>query len=229
MKRQFRKKLYQQLVLAIFSVCAINAQAYAADHIDAPLVREDARKDITDVFVFRSPSDSSRLVLAMDMFTPVGAPDSSRLFDSESEGEYALYIDTNDDQVQEHVIRVVFNSSPGGNQTYRITGIPGSAPISGTVTAAGESAKIASSGGATAFAGLRDDPFFFDFEGFNSFLAGPCIPTAGLRCPGNGSPVDFFLGLNVASIVVEFPITALSGISSADSGKIGVWAETYTK
>ena len=64
---------------------------------------------------------------------------------------------------------------------------------------------------------------------FNNFLAGPCIPEAGLRCPGTGSPENFFASFNTATIVVEFPISSLPNISSADSGRLHVWAETYTR
>jgi hypothetical protein len=202
--------------------------ANAADHIDAPLVREDARKDITDVFAFRSPSNSANIVLAMNMFTPVGAPDSSTLFDPESQGEYAIFIDTDGDQVEEHIIRVTFSESDSSGQSYTMRGIPGVGSINGDVSTTG-SANITTSGAVRTFAGLRDDPFYFDFEAFNAFLAAPCIPAEGLRCPGTGSPVDFFLGLNVASIVVEFPLTSLSNINSSNQGTIGVWAKTYSK
>lgn len=215
---------------AVILICLfiVVYEAQAADHIDAPLVRQDASKDITDIYVFRSPSNSANLVLAMSMFTPVGDPDSPTLFDPESQGEYAIFIDTNGDQVEEHIIRVTFSEASASGQSYTMRGVPGAGIITGDVSM-GASASINTTDGVTAFAGLRDDPFFFDFEAFGAFLAAPCVPTAGLRCPGTGDPVNFFLGLNVSSIVVELPVTSLSNINSASEGTIGVWAKTFSK
>jgi len=59
----------------------------------------------------------------------------------------------------------------------------------------------------TLFAGLRDDPFFFDL---NAFLA------VSFCSPG----MNFFNGLNVSAIVVEVPSDLLG------PSNIGVWART---
>jgi hypothetical protein len=223
------------VIAAMFAIAANHFSgvpaAMAADHIDSPRVRgaEVAAVDITDLFVFRSPTDSSKIVLAMNFFTPVGAPESAQLFRSSEQADYAFYIDTDSDNEADQKIRVRFGAEAGNAQTFVVEGIPGSDSIEGLVTTAGETEKIATSSNASVFAGLRDDPFFFDFEGYNAFLSAPCIPTAGLRCPGTGSPTDFFLGLNVSSIVIEFPLEALPGLSSANAGSIGVWAKTFVK
>lgn len=212
---------------AAIGMCFLSV-AQAADHIDAPLVRDRPKLDITDVYAFRSPVDPARLVLALNLFTPVGAPDSERLFASSDEGEYAILIDTDGDTAADHSIRVTFSDGAGAAQTFTARGIPGSDSLEGTVSTANAGQK-ASNNSASVFAGLRDDPFFFDFEAFNAFLAAPCVPAAGLRCPGTGSPANFFNGLNVAAIVVEFPITALSNVESAESGTLNIWAETTVK
>jgi hypothetical protein len=77
-----------------------------------------------------------------------------------------------------------------------------------------------------AFAGLRDDPFFFDLAGFQAFVSNPRAPVNGLRASGGGSPVDAFAGTNVLAVVLELPITALTGGSNANSGTIGAWVST---
>jgi len=233
--RQLRIKLFMLFILIAATIYFIGttgsffiSEAFAADHIDSPLTRTDSRKDITDIFVFRNPLDSGQLVLALNIFTPVGNPDSARLFDSNQEGEYAIFIDTNNDQSEEHTLKITFSDADGGEQEFTVNGIPGIGDVKGTVSATGEENKISEKNGAKVYAGLRDDPFFFDFEAYTSFLQAPCVPTAGLRCPGLGSPKDFFEGLNVASIVIEFPIKNLSGINSIAEGKLGVWAKTYS-
>lgn len=221
----FLHVLYSSMLL----VLSLTLPAFAADHIDAPLVRDNPKLDITDVYVFRNPLDSSRVVVALNVFTPVGLPDSERLFASIDEGEYAIFIDTDDDLAADHTIRITFSKDAGTAQEFTVRGIPGSGKLKGLVSNATGSGQSGTDGNAIAFAGLRDDPFFFDFEGFTAFLAAPCVPEAGLRCPGTGAPVNFFHGLNVAAIVLEFPVNKLSGIDSVSSGKIGVWAETFVK
>lgn len=212
----------------IVALAIVPGFAIGADHIDAPLLRTEAEAsvDITDVFVFRSPVDSSRLVLALNVFTPVGNPASARLFEPRESAEYVFQIDTDGDLVPEHSIITTFNDGEGGQQRFTVRNVPGAGALVGSVTVAGEEVETVTRDGALAFAGLRDDPFFFDFEGFNAFLAAPCVPAAGLRCPGTGEPTNFFLGLNVSSIVLEFPITNLRGVDSAVEGKINVWAIT---
>jgi hypothetical protein len=77
----------------------------------------------------------------------------------------------------------------------------------------GATPVTASNGGITVFAGVRDDPFFFDLTQFQAILAGQA---SGFRNPG----VDTFAGTNVLAIVVEVPISMLGGSS------LNVWGTT---
>jgi len=65
----------------------------------------------------------------------------------------------------------------------------------------------------TVFAGLREDPFFFDVEQFFRVRAGALGigPAAGFRNPG----LDFTAGYNVNAIVVRVPLALLQGTSPA--------------
>jgi hypothetical protein len=56
--------------------------------------------------------------------------------------------------------------------------------------------------GVDVFAGLRDDPFFFDLTGFRQTLASGTISMINDR--------DFFSGMNTSALVVEFPLAAVS-------------------
>jgi hypothetical protein len=94
------------------------------------------------------------------------------------------------------------------------------------VTKAGESAKITDAGGIKAFAGLRDDPFFFDLVAFKKFVAGPYVPAAGLRAAADGAPADTFAGTNVTYVVLELPITAVTGQTTSSTGVIKAWVST---
>jgi hypothetical protein len=83
---------------------------------------------------------------------------------------------------------------------------------------------VTSAGGGKIFAGLRDDPFFFDLTGFQQFLAKPTIPVAGLRAIDGGKPTDTFAGTNILAIVIEAPITLV--VPSANSGTLHIWVST---
>src|SRR4029077_19554644 len=110
-----------------------------------------------------------------------------------------------------------------GNQ-FTVSGL-GASPITGTVTPAGSAPQITDNGTIKVFAGLRDDPFFFDLTGFKAFLAAPYTPVAGLRAAGQ-TPADTFAGTNVSSIVLELPVTALTGAANANPGTIKAWVST---
>src|SRR5439155_137476 len=77
----------------------------------------------------------------------------------------------------------------------------------------GAAHMIASRSGMTVFAGMRDDPFFFDLVQFKKIIAGEA---AAFRNPG----IDSFAGTNVLAIAVELPSARLGG------PRLGVWGTT---
>jgi hypothetical protein len=99
--------------------------------------------------------------------------------------------------------------------------------IAAQITAPGQAPVINRAGPVTVFAGLRDDPFFFDLAGFQAFVANPQAPVAGLRAAGGGTPVDAFAGTNILAIVVELPVTAVTGGTNANSGVIKTWVTSH--
>lgn len=217
------KKCFPKVALLLAMAVGIGI-VFAADHRDSPSVQGDdeARADITDVFVFRSPENSDNLVFVLGLFSPEGGAPVPPLFDQGA--RYEFYVDTDGDFSADDIIRVTVDS----NDTFEAEGVPSADDtISGNVTPVGAAPVIVTGGQARVFLGLVDDPFFFDLEAFNAFVAAPCIPTAGLRCPGTGAPVNFFNGRNLAAIVIEFPATALSNIESAQQGTLRVWAKTF--
>ena len=68
----------------------------------------------------------------------------------------------------------------------------------------------------TVFAGLREDPFFFDVEQFFRVRAGAAgiSPAVGFREPNKA--VDFTTGYNVNTIAVRVPKTLLQGRTHSD-------------
>lgn len=215
-------------ICLLAAACVQMPAARAADHNDAPGIMgaEGSQVDITDVFAFRSPTNQNNLVLAMAMFSPV-AGDGLPPFSDRA--RYELYVDTDGDNAADTTIRTTVSNNADGSQNFEITGIPGAGgTVSGAVSN-GTAAQVSEQGDAKAFVGLRDDHFYFDFTAFTAFVSAPCLPAAGLRCPGTGDPSNFFASFNTASIIVEFPATALPGIDSPTAGNLAVWAKTFTR
>ena len=204
------------ILVPLMLVAAFVLTTNAADHRDSPSVENDPGADITDVYAFRSPTNSDDLVVALDVngLTP---PAERRNFADDV--TYALHVDGNADLAADANVEIAFS----GN-TFTIEGLGD--PITGDVTPPGSTeAKVTDANGIKVFAGPRDDPFFFDLTGFKNFLANPAIPATGLR-PAGETPVDQFAGTNISAIVIELPVTAVTGADSSDTGTIKAWATT---
>src|SRR5690349_10702723 len=89
----------------------------------------------------------------------------------------------------------------------------GSIVAVGRTTPYKHTARVASvKGGGSAFAGVRDDPFFFDLPGFVTFkekLLGGSTNLDDLKSGFTGA--DTFAGTNVLSIVLRLPNDKLGG------------------
>jgi hypothetical protein len=97
--------------------------------------------------------------------------------------------------------------------------VEGKISVEVAITAYGSAAVVTTgTGGVKAFAGPRDDPFFFDLNQFKKIIAGQAD---SFNNPG----IDAFAGTNVLSFVVEVPKSMLD----AKSGKLNVWVETKKK
>jgi hypothetical protein len=174
----------------------------------------DPKTDITDVYAFLKPGDSSKSILALNV-NPL-APALASSFDSAA--MYMLNVDTNGDAVADRSFRIRFSDFVGGVQTATVhlatgrlaAGLNngGAAIIAGAPASFGPDPQVTRNGDVKFFAGIRSDPFFFDLLGFIDGF--------------NFSFGDFFADKNVFSIVLEVPNSAL-GTSPATTS---VWART---
>ena len=199
----------------------------AADHDDSPLIGGDQAADIADVYAFRSPGDPGRVVLAMTL-SDVLPPGQIRLGRSIFDPRvlYEFNIDNNGDGVEDRVIQAYAVGNPD-NQVMHVRGPV--APL-----ALGADSRIVNDAGVTVsarvstgtqvivgerqgvrlFAGVRDDPFFFDLGRFSAILAGQASSFAD---PGT----DAFAGLNTYAIVIELPVAMIG-----DPATTTIWAST---
>ena len=224
-----------------------------ADHLDSPLVKIDGRVDITDVYAWRT--GPSRTTLALNV-NPLTSPADSKGARFRQPALYEIKIDTNGNAVADIAYRIKFSrlasfSDGSNNQTFVIKRATGAAAQrtewSGTTVATGKTSRYngalrvaAIAGGGRAFAGPRDDPFFFDLVGFKHLksrvLAGRqdlgtvndtanCAladDDAAARLLSCFTGTDTFAGTNVSSIVLSLPNSMLGGTGHT----VGIWATT---
>src|SRR6266571_4656813 len=211
------------LLLATAAAMGLTRWIKASDHKDSALLAADHAADIADLYTFRSPANPDNVVLAMTVSGFIPPSEASTTF-FDPNVLYQWKIDNNGDAVEDLVIQA-FVTGAGGHQVMHFRGpaMPGvigatSRVIDGPETATvrvtnGESPIVASRTGMTVFAGVRDDPFFFDLVQFKKIIAGQAT---SFRTPG----IDSFAGTNVLAIVVELPSAQLGGT------KLGVWGTT---
>lgn len=207
-----RKLIRPLLVAATALSLALPAVTLAADHLDGAAVSANGAADINDLYVFEG-ADAANTVLSFDV-NPAAGVISGTSFDPGI--EYVINVDTDGDAVEDIVYSITFAAETGGTQAYTVTK-DGAAYAAGVT---GSNTDIATGG--QVFAGLVDDPFFFDLDGFNTFKASILDPDAAVDASlicDNTADVNFFAGFNASAIVLEVPDSELAG-------NIGVWAET---
>lgn len=199
------------LTVGTASLAAAALPLLSADHREAPTISEIPPADINDVYVFRNPNQPSRLVLVMTV-NPLAVPEFATTYAFSPNVLYRFTVDTTGDGVPERNIDVTFSPLSSGGQTFTAN-FPTGIVVEGEATRPTlqttepnppEVARGPEGSGIRVFAGPRDDPFFFDFVGFNRFVA--TDPPELDAFTG----VDSFAGLNVSAIVVEVPLALVS-------------------
>ncbi len=181
-------------------------------HLSGPNLRspmDDARLDLTDLFVFTVPGE--RTVLVMNVH-PL-APAAGAVFHPDA--VYRVNVDVDGDDLADAAFSFVFSPPRDGQQTatvYWATGAlaripePGGQQIFTDVpVSSGAEPRVAEAGPYLFFAGLRSDPFFADLDGILKDF--------------QWTGVDWGADKNVLSIVLEVPSDEL-----CPDPLIGVWA-----
>ncbi len=165
------------------------APASASDHTDSPLVENDPSADIADVYAF---TNAGNLVTILTYGAGVTTP----LYDPTV--LYSINIDTNSDNAPDHQIHVRFGANGTGQFGVQASNVPGAGgPLVGAVQT-----TLTGGNGAQLFAGMVDDPFFFDSQGLADTFATSTISFNNTR--------DGFAGLNVMAIVLEMQLADIS-------------------
>ena len=218
-----------------------SAPLRAADHLDGPAASADPSADLTDVFAW-TDADGKHVNLIANVFAAASTTSKfsntvQYVIHTTSRAAFAIPAVAPTASLD---ILCTFDA------TQKISCWAGSEYLTGD---ASNTAGISSaSGKLKVFAGLRDDPFFFNLDGFKAtasivrsakgsltFDAAGCpaldAPTSSAlvnqlkTAPGGGAPVDHFANLNVLSIVVQVD----KSLVTTGGSLMSVWAATYRK
>lgn len=183
----------------------------AADHLDPPGRTDpqvdttpDTPADIADVYAWHT--DGSLIVAV----TFAGPQPGDRAANYDRNVLYGINLST--DGVRDTVeipIRVRFGQGGGGNGV-QFSGLPG---VTGTLEGSVET-DLVSANGIKARAGLFDDPFAFDLQGFRETRSSGTLSFNKDR--------NFFAKQNDTAIVLEIPRTLLNSAANP----VDIWAST---
>lgn len=221
------------LTLALALIAGVSARHLtASDHDDGEVDTKGRNLNLTDLYVFREQDQNSAvssddLVFIMNT-NPRSLARQQYYFSNKARYEFKVSRlankDANATGKADVILRFEFGSpNQQGQQPIKMTLVRDGAeiPVQGNLlTTALNSAPIvnqATAGGVpvTVFAGLREDPFFFDVEQYFRVRAGALGigPKVGFR--DGGTAVDFTKGYNVNAIAVRVPKSLLAGTSNA--------------
>lgn len=204
------------------------APSRASDHDDGETDVKARSLNLTDLYVFRedwqtgASADQGNLILIMNS-NPRSLPRQQYFFSTAARYEFHLSrVGTdrtveNDTPQADVTLRFTFGA-PDANkvQTFTLTALLDGVThtATGTTTPLGSANTLNSltlgTAPVTVFAGLKEDPFFFDVEQFFKVRGGTA---SGFRSAANA--IDFAAGYNVNSVVVRIPTTFLAGTSGS--------------
>ena len=190
------------------SLALMTGLATAADHIDSPstMSSENRTADILDFYTWHTDNDRIIAIITYASFIEAGAPPEYG-----SDVVYGIHVDNDLDQVADNDIWIRFGQNGNSDWGVQVEGLPGVAePVVGPVSTPID----AGPGAHRVWAGIADDPFFFDFEGFVTTLETSTVSFDNTN--------DTFAGFNVMAIVVEISIDGASG----GNDNIDLWATT---
>ncbi|HKX56613.1 MAG TPA: DUF4331 family protein [Xanthomonadales bacterium] len=175
------KTLMRSLMILLLLVAL---PASAADHLDSPLVQFDPAADINDVYAFMNPNNPGELILIATVM-PL-ADENSRFSDAV---EYRFNIQ-NLASNEKYVVACKAFGKADEFMTCELDNMTGRRIFARFGTQTGnDKSKL------RMYAGLRDDPFFFDLAAYRQTVA-----TAAPQFTNPGT--DFFAGLGTLAIVV---------------------------
>ena len=178
---------------AVLGIASISHRGSpAADHFDSPGRTDpavdpvpDRPADIADIYAWHTPTD---IIVALTFAGPNPANQPGTY---DRDVLYQINI-SNDGApaTTEFPIRIRFGVD-GNRPGVRVTGLPGGAIVQGPVE------ETLTVNGILVRAGLFDDPFYFDLQGFRE--------TRSMGTLRFNNQRDFFAGQNDTAVIIQIP------------------------
>ena len=240
------------LIVAVLLYSRIPAKGF--DLQDSPVTIARPTTDITDTYLFPSPTNPNNVVAVMDVdpAIPAGAGlttffDQGVLYTMKFDTKYAQE-QTGSRPVEDTVIQFAVSAVTGttGNQTQQIAVYGPTVPTKvGATTmltssiATGQgfiNREFSVAGGLVqVFAGTRRDPQFFDKTQFFNIFPGSTSQSGAASCLASSCPGgfaaagnDYFSDSNVLSFIVEMPKSLLISTGGGSGDGVAYWATTST-
>lgn len=233
--------------IAIATVMSVPKNVVASDHDDGETSTKGRNVNLTDLYVFREKDQNAGakdddLVFVMNT-NPRSVARQQYYFSNNAKYEFHVSRVANKDDIptgkEDVTLRFEFTAPErNAQQIFTLTAEVNGRNIGskrGTTTPLSADPKSAprvndvniARNKISVFAGLREDPFFFDVEQFFRVRAGAAGigPKVGFR-PANEA-IDFTKGYNVNAIVVRVPRSLLQGDSKAKI--FDVWQTISTR
>ena len=201
-----------KLMLGMFFLICIllsSSWLYAADHTDPPsrALTPTNAADIADFYAWHKGSGDEQMLVMVLTFAGPSPAGQDAVYDANV--LYTVSIDNTGDAQANTQIYVRFGLNPAGEWGVQVINLPGAlGPVVGAVE------SVLESGVAKVYTGLRDDPFFFDLQGFQETLMTGTLSFSPMR--------DSFAGSNTTAIVLEVPLSNALGVGNT----LSLWATT---
>jgi hypothetical protein len=215
-----------------------------ADHRDSPRlmanVSFEGNIDINDVYLFQSPTNKANTVIIVTLSPSAGLIGPAMFhpfatYEIRVQNTAALadnlafqFTFSTPDAFGRQMMQLV-KQTAAGQPLATQDGVAPPQAISNQVIAFGTTGTpIPVIGGGKVTAGLFDDPFFFDLNAFNSFVAlakmGAPLPARVAPFYPPNFPNNFFANYNVLGLVLEVPTSSL--LSGKSNPSLGIWVRT---
>jgi hypothetical protein len=198
---------------AIAAAVPLAIALMGSDHKDGPNATADHAADIADNYAWH---DGGFLIDALTFAGLTGSGAEPAFYDPDV--LYTINIATSATNAfpttPDFSIMIRFGQSKHGNWGVQVEGMPGT---SGAISGAVET--VISDGNRLVFAGRRDDPFFFDLDGFKATLQ-----TGTLHFDHTH---DTFAGHNVTAVVLKMNLADVT--DGGAKPKLAIWVTSARK
>lgn len=186
-------------------------QLNAADHLDPPARTDpgvdplpDKAADIADIYTF---FDATNFVVIM---TFAGPQSTSLPAMYDRDVLYTINLSNAGSRTDiEFPVEVRFGFDANNNPGVQVTNLPGGVTVSGPVEK-----ELTASNGIKVRAGLFDEPFFFDLQGFRTTKSSGVLSFNSSR--------NFFANANDTAIVIQIPRSLIEN----KGHNIDIWGST---